>query len=87
MKTLNRVILTSLCIGSLTVLTGCNGGSSSGGSGATLTLCSNPRPEICTLDWTPVCGATSTGSTKTYANACNACSDKEVVGYVSGECK
>ena len=87
MKTFNRVLLVSLSLVSLAALTACNGGGSSGGSGSTLTLCSDPRPEVCTLDWTPVCGATSTGSTKTYANACNACSDKEVVGYIPGECK
>ena len=87
MKTFNRVILVSISLVLLAALTGCDGGGSSGGSGATLTLCSDPRPEICTLDWTPVCGATSNGSTKTYANACNACANKEVVGYVLGECK
>ena len=87
MTTINRVILVSLSLVSLAALTGCDGGGSSGGSDATLTLCSDPRPDKCTLHWRPVCGATSTGSTKTYANACNACSHEEVVGYVFGTCK
>lgn len=51
MKTFNRVILASLSLVSLAALTGCNeGGGSSSGLGSTPTLCSDPRPEVCTLD-------------------------------------
>lgn len=48
--------------------------------------CSEPRPEICTMDYQPVCGFNSDNSSKTYSNACVACSDKEVVKYIKGEC-
>jgi len=48
--------------------------------------CTEPRPEICTMDYTPVCGIHTDGSSKTYSNACSACSNKEVVGYNKDVC-
>ncbi|MDX2494977.1 MAG: hypothetical protein QNK27_08465 [Desulfuromusa sp.] len=53
---------------------------------ANLTTCSEPRPEICTMDYRPVCGQLD-GSSKTYSNGCVACSDLQVTGYVEGECQ
>ena len=49
-------------------------------------VCSEPRPEICTMNYQPVCGLDSSNSAKTYSNACGACSDKNVVTYIEGEC-
>ncbi len=60
-------------------------------------VCQDPRPQMCTMDYRPVCGLRDTGircvttpcpSTewKTYSNGCAACSDAQVFGYVSGEC-
>lgn len=49
--------------------------------------CSNPRPEICTMEYKPVCGFNSDNSSKTYSNACTACSDKKVVTYINNACK
>jgi hypothetical protein len=51
------------------------------------TICTDPRPEACTMDYRPVCGERDDYSYKTYSNGCNACSDPEVVGYVEGECR
>ena len=48
--------------------------------------CSDPRPQMCTMDYTPVCGNHKDGSSKTYGNACGACSNPEVVGHLLGEC-
>ncbi len=59
--------------------------------------CENPRPEVCTQDYVPVCGLVDTGipcvtmpcptdEWKTYSNACTACSIPTVVGYRAGEC-
>jgi alkaline phosphatase D len=50
------------------------------------TKCTDPRPQICTMDYRPVCGMKSDGSQATYSNGCGACSDPEVVEYIEGEC-
>jgi hypothetical protein len=62
-----------------------------------LIQCEDPRPEICTRDYTPVCALRDTGircvttpceSTEwvTASNACSACSDARVSGYRPGAC-
>lgn len=59
--------------------------------------CSNPRPEICTREYRPVCAQVDTGKrcvtvpcdssvNETRGNACSACSDPKVVGYRAGAC-
>ena len=50
------------------------------------TMCSEPRPEVCTKEYVPVCGYTVNGEIKTYSNGCTACADKEITGYKIGEC-
>ena len=49
--------------------------------------CPELRPEMCTMDYNPVCGYLSDGTFKTSSNGCNACTDPEVVSYSEGECK
>ena len=60
--------------------------------------CHDPRPEICTYQYTPVCATKNTGvrcvttpcpatEKRTYGNACVACSDPKVLGYSLGVCK
>ena len=62
-----------------------------------LIQCTNPRPEMCTMDYRPVCGIRDTGvrcvttpcdSTElmTYGNGCQACGDAAVIGYSEGAC-
>ena len=57
--------------------------------------CKTSRPEMCTEEYRPVCATRNTGmrcgkapcpATKklTYPNACSACADKKVSGYLSG---
>jgi hypothetical protein len=64
----------------------------------TSTECTNPRPEMCTMDYRPVCATKDTGircitepcgstATATYSNGCSACSDPTVLSYVPEECK
>ena len=48
--------------------------------------CEEPRPEICTMHYEPVCGVLEGGGSKTYANACVACSDPVVTGYIKSPC-
>jgi len=62
-----------------------------------LTECTDPRPEICTMEYNPVCASVDNGircittpcpSTdwKTYATGCTACADKNVYAYKPGAC-
>ncbi|NRB40570.1 MAG: hypothetical protein HRU20_19235 [Pseudomonadales bacterium] len=51
-----------------------------------LARCSDPRPQMCTMDYTPVCGVTADGQKKTYGNACGACADVAVLSYQEGVC-
>jgi len=48
--------------------------------------CTDPRPQLCTMDYRPVCAKKSDGTYRTYANGCGACSDSDVVEYLAGEC-
>jgi len=51
--------------------------------------CTEPRPEVCTMDYTPVCALRTVSGKeqwKTYANACTACSDAAVTGYRENAC-
>ncbi len=50
-------------------------------------VCKDPRPEVCTMEYVPVCGILSDKSEKTYASACTACSHEEVSGYRKDACK
>ena len=51
-----------------------------------LILCEEPRPQICTREYNPVCGILKSGSTKTDSTGCTSCSDPDVVGYKMGAC-
>ncbi len=56
-------------------------------SEAELTTCEDPRPQVCTLQYQPVCGFASAVELKTYSNACSACSDQVVTGHRPGACE
>ena len=49
-------------------------------------VCKTPRPEVCTMEYDPVCGERADNSQKTYSNGCRACSDQDVIRYRKGEC-
>ena len=51
-----------------------------------LILCEEPRPQVCTREYNPVCGTLQDGSTKTGSTGCTSCSDHEVMGYKMGVC-
>jgi hypothetical protein len=51
-----------------------------------LVVCPEPRPQICTQDYRPVCAQLQDGSFKTYSNGCSSCSDPNVVGYSEAAC-
>jgi len=51
--------------------------------------CTEPRPEVCTMDYTPVCGLKRESGLDlwiTFSNACSACTDETVAGYRNDIC-
>lgn len=74
----------------ITVLAALAGGlsaCSAGREGALETVCVEPRPQVCTKHYLPVCGRRADGSLDTYGNACTACADAAVVGHFPGACR
>lgn len=68
------------------------------GPAAPLVACVEPRPQVCTREYNPVCAEVDTGvrcittpcpssENKTYPTGCTACADKKVLGYSSGSCE
>lgn len=62
-----------------------------------LIACPSTRPEVCTFEFQPVCARKDTKircvttpcpseELVTYGNACSACSDPQVYGYIPGPC-
>jgi len=51
-----------------------------------MTRCTEPRPQICTMQYDPVCAERADGSITTHASDCSACGKADVVGYVKGAC-
>lgn len=50
------------------------------------TQCADPRPQVCTMEYNPVCATLVAGGTKQYASPCNACADDAVSAYLAGPC-
>jgi hypothetical protein len=50
-------------------------------------VCPASRPEVCTMEYLPVCAELFDGSVETYSNACTACADKDVNAYREGACE
>ena len=49
--------------------------------------CLEPRPQICTQEYLPVCANLKDGTKLTYATGCVACSDANVVSYRPNQCE
>jgi len=60
-------------------------------------ICKQPRPEICTQEYNPVCATKNSGiicvttpcpsiEEKTYATGCMACADPKLIKYKQGKC-
>ena len=50
------------------------------------TACTEPRPQVCTMEFAPVCAVLKSGGRKEFSSSCTACSDPAVNGYVMGPC-
>lgn len=48
--------------------------------------CVDPRPQVCTMEYNPVCALVSEGHSKQYSSPCNACADDAVKSYQPGAC-
>jgi hypothetical protein len=52
-----------------------------------LVTCSDPRPQMCTMQYDPVCARLGSGDAaelKSYSNGCTACSNPAVSAYRPG---
>lgn len=79
----------SLLLATLLLISGCTSLPASVQSvpqTADLILCEEPRTQICTREYRPVCAQLETGSSKTYSNGCTSCSDPQVVSYIADAC-
>ena len=52
-----------------------------------LGLCEDPRPQVCTMIYAPVCALHRDGHVETHSSSCNACADDTVSRYVEGSCE
>jgi len=50
------------------------------------TRCLDPRPQICTADYQPVCAVLAGGQREVFSNGCNACTNPEVTIWTAGAC-
>lgn len=50
------------------------------------TVCVDPRPQVCTMIFAPVCATHDDGRRETHASACNACADDTVVDHTNESC-
>lgn len=48
------------------------------------TSCTSPRPQVCTMQYDPVCATLKDGAQATYSSGCNACADVAVKAYLPG---
>ena len=51
------------------------------------TICTDPRPQMCTREYRPVCATLQDGTRKTYATGCTACADSKVVSHIPAPCE
>ena len=68
-----------------------SGASADSPSSAEYHLCSDPRPEVCTREYRPVCADRVVEDARveqvTRPNACEACRDSDVRGHRPGACE
>jgi len=79
---IRNVFIAAVCL----MLGACAFGGEKTMSVADATICEDPRPQVCTMDYRPVCGTHKEGSVKTYPNGCGACSNPDVTSWVEGAC-
>ena len=68
------------------LLGGCLAGTPQPAPETTGTRCQDPRPQVCTMEYAPVCATLVAGGSKTYSSGCNACADDAVSSFEQGPC-
>ena len=68
------------------ILASCASGPSKNGGSISERVCEEPRPQVCTMEYNPVCARLDDGSQQTYSNACGACADSRVVAWRERAC-
>jgi len=48
--------------------------------------CAEPRSQVCTRQYDPVCAFVGKSERREYSNACTACADAQVTGFIAGRC-
>jgi len=71
---------------SVVLLGACSNTSAPDPTAASGTTCTDPRPQVCTMEYMPTCATLVAGGTKEYASGCNACADDAVSSYIPGAC-
>lgn len=82
-----RVLAFGAAFCAVTLCSGCATSDDAAPEVASDTLCSEPRPQVCTMIYAPVCARHADGSEETLASGCNACADATVVSHREGECE
>ena len=49
--------------------------------------CDEPRPQVCTMEFAPVCARLAGGGSKEFSSPCTACADPAATGYDKGRCQ
>lgn len=70
----------------LAVVAGCSSSSPPQPITSLDTPCTAPRPQVCTMEYAPVCASLARGGRADYSSGCNACADDAVLSYVEGVC-
>jgi hypothetical protein len=50
------------------------------------TVCEATRPQVCTMEYAPVCANLLAGGKKEFSSGCNACANEAVASYLPGPC-
>ena len=50
------------------------------------TVCEVPRPQVCTMEYAPVCGVLIAGGERDFSSDCNACANDAVASYRTDPC-
>ncbi|MBA6411668.1 hypothetical protein H2508_00850 [Parahaliea sp. F7430] len=53
---------------------------------SSLVSCTSPRPQVCTMEYDPVCAVLEGDTEQDYSSPCNACAHDLVISYVKGSC-